>query len=144
MSFTRRLIASLLLIALAPSLVLAAMPIKYCTSDAGHQSLEIVIGSIVHGGQDTSHADTTDKAIDLDDCGVTLSRVEEERCRDSELVNLAPAPGMLQLEAPEQPVVQHPVPQLSDAPLRHSMPVAFSRFGPDPRVCVRRTTVLRL
>ncbi|WP_072385474.1 hypothetical protein [Hyphomicrobium sp. CS1BSMeth3] len=144
MSFTRHLIAFVLLLVLVPSLVLAAMPIKYCASSAGHQSLELVIGSIAHGGHDASHADTTDKAINVDDCGVALSRVEEDRCRDSELMNLAPAPGMLQLEVPEQPVAQHQVPQLSDIPSCHSMPVAFSRLGPDPRMSAHRTTVLRI
>lgn len=144
MSFTRRLIALVLLLALAPSLVLAAMPVKYCASSAGHQSLEVVIGSIAHGGHDASHRDLIDELTNLDDCGLTLSHAEEQGCRDSELVNLAPAPSMTQLDLPELSVARIVAPEFSHLGARHSLSITFRRFSPDPRLTARRTTVLRI
>lgn len=143
MSFARRLAISALLIAIAPALVLAAIPLKYCASSSGHHALEVVIGNVIHGGHDASHHSSGDDLSDIGDAPAANS--EKHRCSDTELTDVASVPAPLQLEVPPLAVTHHPVRVASVAVAQVvRMAAAKYRLRSDPRMTARHTTVLRI
>ena len=145
MSLAKRLTVVALLIAMLPSLVLAAMPFKYCTALAGHYALEFVIGGVLHGGSHASHRDQATLAAVDDDCGQAISIAGERGCSDTELVQLAPAPFMPQVEIPLLPTLPAPIVPLPTAITQNASPsTTVDQPRPDPRISMRRTVVLRI
>ena len=144
MSFTRRLIAVLVLIAIAPSSLLAGMPLKYCQA-AGHQAIELVFGN-AHGGEHGSHHVSREYSHSVDDCGKAIAAIREADCRDAALVDLAPPPFSASFGTPTPSILPA---ETAYPPSLAIEPRLFSRIAcasprPDPRLTARRAVVLRM
>lgn len=146
MSRIRRLAASFLIVLLVPSLALAATPLRYCIGPSGHQALEFVIDGISHSGNHASHGHSSQDADDCSDAGSTAF-LDAERCTDTALMDTASAPPVVDLKHLSvsslfaQPLFVMPAASADE--LRGSL-IANSHKPQlvDPRVAIRRTTVL--
>lgn len=148
MSLTRRLSAVVLLIVMVPSLVLAAMPVRYCVGPSGHQALEFVIEGVSHGGSHESHERA---AFQADDCdtpdSVAAVFADEEKCTDKSLMDTASSPPSVDLKL--LPLAGLIAPSFVPAstfslPSSDQGPASFEPLyrHVDPRVSVRRSVVL--
>lgn len=144
MSQARRLTASVFLILMVPSLVLAALPLRYCIGPSGHQAIEFVIEGVSHGGADASHAQV---AQPDDGCEVTAAFADSEKCTDKALMDTASPPPSIDLKLLSLTAVLATTLALPPAPpalsLRQTIaaPSRDDRYV-DPRMEIRRTVVL--
>lgn len=143
MNGVRRIAVIVLLLALAPALGLAGMPLKYCKSATGHQAVEMVFG-LAHGGNDVSHRVATG-ASSVDDCGQLIPSAREINCTDADLVELGQIPSAEQPITAPAPVIAAPVsiPPVADIARRL---VSCIEPAPriDPRMAARHSVVLRI
>ena len=144
MSRTRRLAASVLLLLLVPSMVLAALPLRYCIGPSGHQAIEFVIEGVSHGGADASHL----QAAQADDgCEGVDAFAESEKCTDKALMDTASPPPSVDLKLLSLTAViattlaLPPLPPTLSIHQTVAAPIRDDRHV-DPRMEIRRTVVL--
>lgn len=145
MSCIRQLAAAFLLVLMVPSLVLAALPLRYCVGPSGHQAIEFVIEGVSHSGADTSHASAAQAGGD--GCDGASVFADSEKCTDKALMDTASSPPSVDLKLLSLTAVLATALALPPAlpvlsPLQTV--VAPSRDHPhvDPRMEIRRSVVL--
>lgn len=144
MHHVRRVIAVLLLIALVPTLALAAMSVRFCNNAVKHQALEFVVKGVAHSG----HKATYRAATDVSGQEQAVQIVDDNGCTDISLVDSASMPPLGKMQLLPVPALQHHVsgPQLSLVPpLFSSVPIkAIRQVRTDPRISARYTIVLQI
>jgi hypothetical protein len=146
MSHARRIVAALLVIAMMPSTLLAAMPISYCVGPAGHQALEFVFGS-VHSGDHSSHDLVILKAVDCDITNTASFFVHEGKCTDRALIDTASTAPPLDVKRQSVSALVGHISvsggALSQSALdRVTISYSYHQKLLDPRMNARRTVVL--
>lgn len=144
MSRARRLAASVLLLLLVPSMVLAALPLRYCIGPSGHQAIEFVIEGVSHGGADASHT----QVAQLDDgCEGVAIFADAGKCTDKALMDTASPPPPVDLKLLSLTAViattlaLPPLPPALSIHQTVAAPIRDDRHL-DPRMEIRRTVVL--
>lgn len=147
MSYLRKIAVILLIIAVAPAMVLAAMPVKYCIAGVGqHQALEFVIDGVSHDGEHSSHHYGAEvRAAHFDDCGLT-ALIEHEACTDTALTIAAkshsPVPNFVAL--PEVSTASGPPSEAAAPVSSHAGVRLVAELRSDPRMTSHHLTVLRI
>lgn len=146
MSRIRRLAASFLIVLLVPSLALAATPLRYCVGPSGHQALEFVIDGVSHSGNHASHSQSSQDVDDCNDPG-GIAFLDPEKCTDTALMDTASAPPSVDLKHLSvsslfaQPSFVAPAIS-TDGVRKPSISNGRQHQLVDPRIAIRRTTVL--
>lgn len=139
----RQLAAALLVTLMVPSFVLAAMPIRYCMSPAGHHALEFVLDGVEHGGEHSSHPRSVDH--DGGPAGVQTPHIGEVSCTDSALIDSVTPTGPNPQEVPLPALLSQAAPPA--VKILHSIPPPIPDRGPGPHASALssiRTTILRI
>lgn len=145
MSRARTLAAFVLLLLMVPSLVLAAMPLRYCIGSSGHHAIEFVLDGVSHSGDHESHGQVAHEPAGC--AGTTDAFADGEKCTDRALMDTVSAPPtaldlkLLPLSISADLLPLHEVPSSISVSERVGAPDRY-RSQTDPRIEVRRTVVL--
>jgi hypothetical protein len=131
-----------------PSLVLAAMPVKYCVAAGGHRALEFVIEGVAHGGDHSSHDAELVPLSPLGDCAWPSVTASEGGCDDKSLMDLAAFSSAKLFEQQPLTAILHQSPPACSTTSHASRPqsplAGGSAIQADPRLLAHRTVVLRI
>lgn len=129
---------------MVPSLMLAALPLRYCIGPSGHQAIEFVIEGVSHGGADASHALA---AEDDDGCDGASVFADTGKCTDKALMDTASSPPsvdlkLLSLTAVLATALALPPAPPALSPLQTLAAPSRDHRDVDPRMEIRRSVVL--